>query len=311
MIVVKDFRITSYPMGWKLPFNLAVLFHILLLSCAIILPKYIRTRPKLPDFTTVNLVNIAEIQPPASVNTPSPAPTPVKKVASVKLAAKVSPAQIAPIAEATEIPAATAPSKAISIKPLKRKLKKKLPPGSSVQDFEKKRKTSERKEALARQQELDARVRQLQDEAKRQKEIAEAEAKLARSDALSALKHSLHADSTTNTVKDRMQKISTSGGSSSALEAQYFSSIFGHLHQYWALPEIKQWDPQLTAIVVITIAQNGRIVRHIFEKRSGDRVFDQFVSRTIQDANPLPAIPRALKKQQYMLGLRFKPGQIQ
>ena len=308
--MAKEFSITSHPMGWKLPFNLAVLFHVLLLSSVIILPKYIHTRPKLPDFTTVNLVNIAELLPPAAVPTPPPANSPEKSVEAVK-AAKVPPAKIAPVAEIAEVAPAAEPAKAISIKPLKRKIKKKLPPGSSTRDIEKKRKAAERKKALARQQELDAKVKQLQEEAKRQKAIAEAEAKLARSDALSALKRSLHADAATNTARNRSQRTASSGGSSSALEAQYFSSIFGHLHQYWALPEIKQWDPQLTAIVVITIAQNGRILRHSFEKRSGDRVFDQFVSRTIQDANPLPAIPRALKKQQYTLGLRFKPGQIQ
>ncbi len=299
-------------MGWKLPFNLAVLFHVLLLSSAIILPKYIHTRPKLPDFTTVNLVNIAEILPPASVSTPPPPVSPTKKVEPAKLANTIPPAKITPLVkEIVKTPPVAAPAKAISIKPLKRKLKKKLPPGSSTRDIEKKRQAAERKKALARQQELDATVKQLQEEAKRQKEIADAEAKIARSNALSALKQSLHADAAANTVKNSLPRAGRSGGSSNALEAQYFSSIFGHLHQYWALPEIKQWDPQLTAVVVITIAQNGRIIRHHFEKRSGDRVFDQFVNRTIQDANPLPGIPRALKKQQYTLGLRFKPGQIQ
>jgi len=297
-------------MGWKLPFNLAILFHVLLLSSAIILPKYIHTRPKLPDFTTVNLVNIADILPPAPVSSPPPATVPAKSVETVKIQ-KIPATKVAPIAEISEKVPVAEPAKAISIKPLKRKIKKKLPPGSSTREIDKKRKITERKKALARQQELEARVRQLQEEARRQKEIAEAEAKLASSDALSALKHSLHADAATNTAKNSSRRTSTNGGSSSALEAQYFSSIFGHLHQYWSLPEIKQWDPQLTAIVVVTIAQNGRIIQHNFEKRSGDRVFDQFVSRTIQDANPLPAIPRALKKQQYTIGLRFKPGQIQ
>ncbi len=128
---------------------------------------------------------------------------------------------------------------------------------------------------------------------------------------MAALKQSLRADAATNAARNNSRSSGRSGGSSSALEAQYFSSIFGHLHQYWSLPEIKQWDPQLQAVVVITIAQNGRIMNHTFEKRSGDRVFDQFVSRTIQDANPLPAIPRALRKEQFSLGLNFRPGKIQ
>ena len=199
------------------------------------------------------------------------------------------------------------PAKAISIKPLKRKLKKKVPPGRSTDEIEKKRQALERKKALARQQELETRSQQLQEEAKRQKAIADAEA-IAASEALSALKQSLRADADAAVAPRR---VSSSGGSSSVLEAQYFASIIGHLHQYWKPPEIRQWDSKLLAVVVITISQNGRVTNHKFERRSGDRVFDQFVSRSIQDANPLPAIPRALKKQQFSLGLNFRPGQIQ
>ena len=290
-------------MGWKLPFNLAILFHVLLLSSAIIVPKYIHTRTKLPDFTSVNLVNIADLLPPAAADPTPPAPTQTKPVKTTPPKKKTL-AKTAPIAEILKPAPAAAPAKAISIKPLKRKLKKKVPPGQSTEEIEKKH------QALVKQQALETKSKQLQEEAKRQKEIADTEAKIAAGEALTALKQSLLAEASANNSSSNRRN-SRSGGSSSALEAQYFSSIFEHLHQYWALPEIKQWDPQLTAIVVITIGQNGRIMNHKFEKRSGDRVFDQFVSRTIQDANPLPPIPRALKEQQYTLGLRFKPGKIQ
>lgn len=307
--MAKEYQIDISPMGWKLPFNLAVLFHILLLSSALIIPKYIHTRPKLPDFTSVDLVNIADFLPPVETAAP-PSPPPVKATAAPQTPSVETPkpAKAVPIAES---PAPPTPARAISIKPLKRKLKKKLPVDNSSQEMEQKRQATERRKAIARQQALEAKSRQLQEEANRQKAIADAEAKLAASEALSALKQSLRADASSVQAKSMQPRPQRSGGSSSALEAQYFSSIFGHLHQYWSLPEIKQWDPQLTAVVVISIAQNGRIVSHKFEKRSGDRVFDQFVSRTIQEANPLPAIPRALKKQQYTLGLRFKPGKIQ
>lgn len=290
------------PMGWKLPFNLAILFHVLLLSSALIIPKYIHTRTKLPDFTSVDLITIADMRPAVPAATPPPASVPAQAVKNKP--EKVTATKVIPLAEIAEASPVATPAKAISIKPLKRKIKKKVPKGLSTEEVENQNK------ALIKQQALEARSQELQKEAKRQKAIAEAEAKIAASDALTSLKQSLRADANANNTK-ATNRTGSSGGRSSALEAQYFSSIFGHLHQYWSLPEIKQWDSQLTAIVIITIAQDGHIMSHSFEKRSGDRVFDQFVSRTIQDANPLPPIPRALKEQQYTLGLRFKPGQIQ
>jgi len=61
----------------------------------------------------------------------------------------------------------------------------------------------------------------------------------------------------------------------------------------------------------ITIKIDGDIANVVFETKSGDRVFDQFVSKAIEEANPLPPIPPALKKQRYEIGFRFKPGSIQ
>ncbi len=313
----KEYHINSISASWKLPFNLALLFHIVLLSSAIVLPKYINTRPKLPEFTSVDLINIADILPlPAAPATQSSPPAKLTKPPIAKIqksttfkAKKVIPI-IAPIvAETAQAPIA----KAISIKPSKRKLKKNLPTiDKSAQDRQKQLEAEQNRKLIARQQALEAESRQLQEEAKRQEEIANAEAKLAATAALNALKQSLRADEASAATRNGQRDSSRrSGGTSSALEAQYFSSIFSHLHQYWAFPVSKQEDLELSAVVVINIAQNGQIIGYNFEKRSGDRVFDQFVNRALQEANPLPAIPRALKEQQYTLGLRFKPGQIQ
>lgn len=301
----KEYHISNVSTGWKLPLNLAILFHVLLLSSAIILPKYIHTKPKLPEFTSVDLINIADILPVQESASTPPAKVSKAPITKIQKSTTVTPEKIIPIAPVVpETPQASV-TEAISIKPLKRKLKKKLPKvDTSAQDRQKKLKDEQNRKLFARQQALEAESRQLQEEANRQKEIAETEAKLAASAALSALKQSLRADEVAADTR-------RSPGSSNVLEAQYFSSIFSHLHKYWAFPVSKQEDLELNAVVVIEIAQDGRIINYKFEKRSGDRVFDQFVNRAIQEANPLPAIPPALKRHQYTLGLRFKPGKIQ
>lgn len=304
---------------WKLSFNLALILHVLVVASALILPKFLNKKPILPDFQTVDLVNIAEplAEPPPSgpaAAKPKPAQaqpapeTPQPKVVEAKKTVSIAP----PMAQAPQ----EAPVKAISIKPLKRKLKKKLPPDTRIQDQKKataaKLKRQQQANAIKRQE---IRRQLLLQEARRQKALAQAEAAAA-NDAVNALKRMLQADATATSEKSNQSRRSTSAprrssSSNSILETQYQSAIFSKLQQYWALPDIKQWNPGLTAVVVIQIAKNGQILHHSFEKRSGDRVYDQFVSRTIQEANPLPAIPGALKMQQYTIGLRFKPGRIQ
>ena len=294
--------------GWKLPFNLALILHFLVIASALILPKYLSKKPILPDFQTVDLVNIAE--PQAKSTPPKPAaakPAQKKPPVAARQTKVIEPKKAVSIAPPVAQEAPSVPVKAISIKPLKRKVKKQLPTDTRALDQKK-----ERVAKLKKQQAIERKRQQLLQEARRQKTLAKAEAAAA-NDAVNALKRMLQADAAASSEKSSRLRPSSptskrTSSSNSILEAQYQAAIFNKLMQYWAPPEISKWKTDLTTVVVIQIAKNGRILSHNVETRSGDRVFDQFVNRTIQDANPLPPIPGALKKQQYKIGLRFSPG---
>jgi colicin import membrane protein len=304
---------TSGATGWKLPINLAVLFHILIFSSALIIPKYIDKKPIIQEYLTVDLVNISAPLPAPVVKTaPQTQKPPVQPIVSKPEPKLTEPEKTVPIAPVIpEKIASSVPDSvtAISIKPIKRKIKKTIPPDTTVADALKARDAK-----LKKQQKFERRQQQLLQEAQRTKALADAE-QAATNDAVNALRKMLLTDS--ELVASTLQATSTptqrtGGGSSNIIESQYQATIFSSLHEHWALPEIKSWDPDLTAVVVINIAPNGRIISHRFEKKSGDRLFDQFVVRTIQEADPLPAIPSAMGvQQQYTIGLRFKPGQIQ
>jgi len=304
--VFREYKITPAATSWKIPFNLAVISHALILAAAVILPGYINKKPLITEFLTVDLVNIAAPLPPSVPETVQPPPQapPQQKVNIQKLkpveARKVAP--IAPVVPEVIPETPAAPVKAISIKPLKRKVKKKVPVNNRSNERERKR-----------QQQVQENLRQqLLYDARRQKALADAEATAA-NDAVKALKQMLQADSAATSAKTASQTSRTrpGGGSSSVITSQYQASIENRLSQFWALPDIKTWHSDLSAVVVIHISKTGQITSHSFEKRSGDRVFDQFVSRTIQEANPLPPIPGAMKVSQYAIGLNFTPGQIQ
>lgn len=310
-------RTTHKVPGWNLPFTIALILHVIVVASALVLPKYLQKKPILPDFQTVDLINIAEpVAPPAPPQPSTPvAQTKVSQTKSTlepqqTKVVKVNKPVISTAPEPVDVTSPT-PVKAVSIKPLKRKIKKKLPPDTRERDKRRAKEAEQKRKQLARK----LKKQQLLQEARHKKAIADAE-EAAANDAIKALKQMLQADDAATSEKETQQRIQSTAmragsSSSSVLETQYQSSIFSRLQQFWALPEIKPWDPDLTAVVVIQIDKSGRILSHSFEKHSGDRVFDQFVSRTIQDANPLPAIPAALKTLQYTIGLRFKPGKIQ
>ncbi len=274
---------------WKIPSTIAIGLHFLLIAGAIYLPGLFDAKPKFADIYTVSLINVADVVPePVVENTPA-----VEKNKPIVKTKKIAPAAV-PVKKVVK-----SPRKAVSIKPLKRKKRKKV---------RKKSRTQSRNElARIRRQKLA--------EALRQEEIAAERARKALEE-LQRERELLKKDTfSPSTAKQSASVKKPSGnslisGSMNLLEGQYHAAIFARLHQFWSLPEYMQKKPELTAVVVITINRNGNIANMFFEKKSGDRIFDQFVIKTIESADPLPPIPPAMKKQRYEIGLRFKPGSI-
>ncbi|MBU1568253.1 MAG: TonB family protein [Proteobacteria bacterium] len=298
------------PNDWKLPLNIAIGIHLMLLLAALYLPGLFKAKPKFADIYTVSLINIAEpaLAPPsAKPQAPSPAkvqesaPPPPPVPAVPKVNKKVAP--IADIPEKVEPAPTPAPQKAISLKPLKKKIVKNLkeqeiPVKKNDQDLKKVQKLAE---ALREEAVLIERARLAQEALEQERRV------------LTQSNKGRIAQNTESSVgpQSNTPAPAVSGSSTNLLESQYQAAIASRLQQFWSLPEHLQKDPNLTAIVAITIRIDGDIANMVFESKSGDRIFDQFVSNTIEAAKPLPPIPPALKKQRYDIGFRFKPGSIQ
>lgn len=278
---------------WKFPLNLAVGIHLAVFMAAIYLPGFLKAKPKFADIYTVSIINIAEPTAAPEAQTP-PATQPIPEADKPQAPPKAK--EIAPIAESPPSPA-PAPQKSVSLKPLKRKIIK--PTDDKEKDL---------------RNEVDRRNRQKLASAIKEQEILAEKARMAR-EALEAERKLLD---TKPTPPQTTQSSSTSGSrqpvagsSSNLIESQYQAAIVNRLQQFWYLPEHMRKDVNLTAIVVVTIANDGNIANMFFEDKSGNHVYDQFVRKTIEMANPLPPIPPAMKKQRIELGLVFRPGGIQ
>lgn len=282
---------------WKLPLNVAIAIHVSIILAALYLPEMFKAKPKFADIYTVSIINIAEPAPEPVVQSQQATPPPV-----IKPPAKNK--KIAPIAEAVEKPA-PAPKKAVSLKPLKRKKIQKVTPAKSPdRNLEKARLNRQRLAQALRDEELAA------ERAKLAREALEAERKLLQNDTPIPKRQNSASENSVSS-SSRPTNSSRTAGSTNLIESQYLASIFNRLHQYWAPPEYLQQDPNLTSVVVITINPDGQVANMLFENKSGNRVFDQFVIKTIESAAPMPPIPPALKKKRFEIGLRFKPGSIQ
>ena len=301
---------------WKLPLNLAVGFHILILLSSIYLPGFFKAKPKFADIYTVSIINVAEpdvAPPPPAPKVEQPEVKPPKAEVVKKTVKPVEVKKVVPIAEAQPV-TSPAPIKSVSLKPLKKKVVKKIvEPKIASDPIEKpKPKQEPKKDYLAQQR------RQELAEAIREEQLLTEQALLAQQ-AVEMEKNLLQNQRPSPPVVSRPSSTTGSGNNSAKvsssstnqIERMYYAAITNRLLQFWALPESMQKQADLISTAVITIDKNGQIANIYMEQRSGDRVFDQFVSRTIKAANPMPAIPAAMKKQRVEIGLNFKPGGIQ
>ena len=99
---------------WKSPLNLSVGLHLLVLAAALIMPSLMEHRPRIPEFYTVNLINVAEVPETA-------APAPIKASTPSKVEKENTPTAVSEQQIATAV---SEPVRAISIKPVKQKIRR-------------------------------------------------------------------------------------------------------------------------------------------------------------------------------------------
>ena len=291
---------------WKIPLNFAVALHVLVISGVTFLPGLLKNDPIYPDIYTVDLINIATpMEDPVPALQPQSAPPQPEPEPEV-----IEPKQPEPTVSIAEQAPVTPPEvfkDPVSIKPLKKKKIKK----NVAAENEARTKALER----IRQQRLEE-VREAERRAEEAARLAAEEAaRFAADQAVDQLREMLRETTVAANTQQSQTARNTQAGSpqrsKNILERQYYASVFNALQPHWKLPGHKIWDPDLNAVVVVHIGSSGDITRRYFEQRSGDRIFDQFVLKALQQGAPLPAIPAALGKRELEIGLKFTVDSIQ
>ncbi len=289
----EQFRVTygDYD-NWVLPLNLAVGFHLIIAFGILLLPGIFNSRPKFEDIYTVDLVNLAEPvieqsapaapEPEATVQPPPEVP---EKAVSISEPVKAP----APEPEVVE---------PVSLKPVKRKVKKKIAEPEPDRSRELERIKRQRLAEAVRAEQLAAeQARIAAEEAERQQRLMEAQ--------VSQIRNQVRTPSSARPGRQPSQNVAN------AIESQYANGLRMKLMEVWSLPQFKLGDKSLKAIIIIKLAQDGTVINQYFEEKSNDPTFDQFVKKAIKQASPFPPMPPALNSKDYDFHLTFSPDNIQ
>ncbi len=276
---------------WKSPVNLSIGLHVLALIATILTPFFMDRSPRLPEFYTVNLLNVTEV---AEMTKPAE-PAQIKPPAPPKVAKESAPVAVS---EQKVAPAVSEPIRVISIKPVKRKIRR-----------------AERKEEQNFKKTKRALLQKIKETELAEKKSSEEAQKLA-GDAVDQLRRSLQTEAmVTPSPATRTAPSAAAGPVGAGIDLtenmkRYYAAVTSRIQSHWYIPPLQNWDDSLEAVLVIKVNRNGTITKTFFEKKSANLYFNQFVSKTVQKSAPLPPFPKELEKKNMEIGLRFSPAGV-
>lgn len=93
------------------------------------------------------------------------------------------------------------------------------------------------------------------------------------------------------------------GGFGGGPMALYQMEVEARIKGNWNYPIMDKQD--LEAVVVLSVRQDGTILKTRLEKRSADTMFDESVMKAVERSNPLPPFPESYRKSHDELWITF------
>jgi len=85
----------------------------------------------------------------------------------------------------------------------------------------------------------------------------------------------------------------------------YYAAIWARIKGQWALPKGILPGDNLEAVLHARILGNGTLNEVDFEKRSGNRFFDESALKAVRKAAPFPPLPEWVREGSIEVGIRF------
>ena len=93
-------------------------------------------------------------------------------------------------------------------------------------------------------------------------------------------------------------------------KASYYAAIWSRIKGQWSLPRDILSKENIETVIQARILRNGAISDIIFEKRSGNRYFDDSAMKAIKKASPLPPLPEWIRDNNIEIGIRFHSSEF-
>jgi colicin import membrane protein len=128
--------------------------------------------------------------------------------------------------------------------------------------------------------------------------------------AISAIRQKENAGSQTNKTASASGRSNMSDTEVNAQANEYIEAVWSKVKQNWTIPQSLLPEKNITTIVEVKIARSGALQYANFEKRSGNRYFDDSALRAVKKSSPFPPLPYWVRDNSIEIGIRFHSSEL-
>jgi TonB family protein len=90
----------------------------------------------------------------------------------------------------------------------------------------------------------------------------------------------------------------------------YIAAVWSRVKQNWTMPQTLMPEKNITTIIDVKISRSGALEYADFEKRSGNRYFDESALRAVKKSNPFLQLPHWVMENSIEIGIRFNSTEL-
>jgi colicin import membrane protein len=128
--------------------------------------------------------------------------------------------------------------------------------------------------------------------------------------AVSSIRQKENTRSKTNEAAAASGRPNMSNTEVNAQANEYIEAVWSRVKQNWTVPQSLLPEKNITAIIDVKISRSGALQYAGFEKRSGNRYFDDSALRAVKKSSPFPPLPYWVRDNSIEIGIRFHSSEL-
>jgi colicin import membrane protein len=128
--------------------------------------------------------------------------------------------------------------------------------------------------------------------------------------AVSAIRQNQRDKQKTSAVASAASAAKMSESEINAQANEYIGFVWSRVKKNWTMPQALMPKENIETIIDVRIARSGALEHMGFEKRSGNRYFDDSALRAVKKSSPFPPLPYWIMDSSIEIGIRFHSEEL-